>query len=319
MPPTDASHQVRAALEDFLKSRVEPGDVVLLGVSGGADSMALAAAAAALSSKLSITFVPVIVDHQLQTGSADVANQAATECQRLGLTQSLVVPVQVHESGEGLEAAARNARYEAFHHAIAQTGAIAIMLAHSLEDQAETVLMRLSRGSGTRSLAAMSADQGIVWRPLLNVSRKILRSAVEEQQLNIFEDPHNSDSRFLRVRIRSEVMPLLRDVLGDSVDEALARTAFLARDDADALDALAELEVQRRLIDGDLDIQDFSSLPRAISSRCIRMWLSVHGVTQVNFEHIDSVLRLATDPRVAGPVKVAGGVDISKASGRLRA
>ena len=319
MPTTDSSHQVKSALSTFLSSRVEPGDVVLIGVSGGADSLALAAAAASLASSLSVTFVPIIVDHQLQTGSAEVARQAAHECTKLGLARQLVAPVSVVESGEGLEAAARNARYEAFHQAISETGAIAIMLAHSLEDQAETVLMRLSRGSGTRSIAAMSPDQGVIWRPLLNTSRATLRSAAQEQNLNVFDDPHNLDSRFLRVRVRNEVMPILRDVLGERVDEALARTASLSRDDADALDAIAEKELQKRVIDNELDIEGLAQLPRAIATRCIRIWLSVRGVNQAAFEHIDAVWRLATDPRVTGPVKVAGGVDVSKASGRLRA
>lgn len=319
MPTTDSSHQVKSALSAFLSSRVEPGDVVLIGVSGGADSLALAAAAASLQSALSVTFVPVIVDHQLQPSSAEVAQQAARECAKLGLTRQLVVPVTVVESGEGLEAAARNARYEAFHSAISETGAIAIMLAHSLEDQAETVLMRLSRGSGTRSIAAMSSDQGVIWRPMLNTSRATLRNSAQEQKLNFFDDPHNFDSRFLRVRVRNEVMPILREVLGEHVDEALARTASLSRDDADALDALAEKELHHRVINNELDIEGFAQLPRAISTRCIRIWLSVRGVKQASYEHIDAVWRLATDSRVSGPVKVAGGVDVFKASGRLRA
>ena len=319
MPATDSSHQVRSALSTFLAPRVEPGDVVLLGVSGGADSLALAAAAASLAESLSVTFVPVIVDHQLQSGSREVAQRTADECSRLGLTRSLVIPVTVTETGEGLEAAARNARYEAFHQAIAETGAIAIMLAHSLEDQAETVLLRLSRGSGTRSISAMAMEQGVVWRPLLNTSRATLRSAVVEHEISFFDDPHNVDAKFLRVRVRSEVMPILRDVLGARVDEALARTAALSREDADALDEFAEKELQKRLEGTELKIDAFDKLPRAISTRCIRIWLTMRGVSQLSFEHIDAIWRLATDPRITGPVKVAGGVEVSRASGRLRA
>ncbi|MEY4323456.1 MAG: hypothetical protein RL410_1237 [Actinomycetota bacterium] len=319
MAVTSASHLVRSAVHTFLSMRVEAGDVLLVGVSGGADSLALAAACASLSDELSVTFVPVIVDHQLQQGSHEVAENAAQQCKSFGLERCIVTAVTVVDSGEGLEAAARKARYEAFHHAIAETGAVAILLAHSLEDQAETVLMRLSRGSGTRSISAMAQEQGIVWRPLLTTKRAVLRESLNELDIAAYDDPHNFDDKFLRVKVRTKLMPMLRETLGDTVDEALARTASMAREDADALDHFAELELHARLDGGELDINNFAQLPKAISTRCVRMWLLLCGVGQLSFEHINAVWRLATDPRVQGPVKVAGGVEVSKASGRLRA
>lgn len=319
MAATAASHQVRSAVRSFLHSRVEPGDVLLIGVSGGADSLALAAACASLAEELSVTFVPVIVDHQLQQNSREVAEQAANQCKAMGLDRCIVTAVDVVENGEGLEASARTSRYEAFHNAIAETGAVAILLAHSLQDQAETVLMRLSRGSGTRSLSAMAAEQGTVWRPLLSIRREILRAALQEQNIVAYDDPHNVDEKFLRVKVRNALMPVMREILGESVDEALARTAAMARDDADALDYFAEIELQSRLHNDEFDISNFVALPKAISTRCIRMWLILRGVSQLNFDHIDAVWRLASDSRVQGPVKVAGGVEVAKASGRLRA
>jgi tRNA(Ile)-lysidine synthetase-like protein len=272
-----------------------------------------------LAQDLSVTFVPVIVNHQLQAHSADVANKAAQQCEALGLSRYIITAVDVVETGEGLEAAARKSRYEAFHNAIAETGAVAILLAHSLEDQAETVLMRLSRGSGTRSISAMAEEQGTIWRPLLSTTRTILRQALAEQDITAHDDPHNFDDKFLRVKVRNTLLPTMREILGDNVDEALARTAALARDDADALDYFAEMELQSRIINGELDISNFAKLPKAVSTRCVRMWLLLRGVNQLNFEHIDAVWRLATDTRVQGPVKVVGGVEVSKASGRLRA
>lgn len=319
MAEISSTHRVKLAISSFLRSRVEPGDVMLIGVSGGADSLALAAGCAALAAELSVTFVPVIVDHQLQINSAEVAQQALGECHKLGLDRAFVVKVDVVETGEGLEAAARKARYRAFHDAMAQTAAVGILLAHSLEDQAETVLMRLSRGSGTRSISAIAPEQGVILRPLLDVHRQTLVEVCEENSLNFYSDPHNDDEKFLRVKVRKNLMPLLREVLGEAVDEALARTASMARDDADALDSFADKELHGRLNDGELDIANLQSLPRAVSTRCIRLWLATHGITTASNEQIESVWRLATDTRVQGPIKVVGGVDIYKSSGRLRA
>jgi tRNA(Ile)-lysidine synthase len=146
-----------------------------------------------------------------------------------------------------------------------------------------------------------------------------LRESLNELDIAAYDDPHNFDDKFLRVKVRTKLMPMLHETLGDTVDEALARTASMAREDADALDHFAELELHARLDGGELDINNFAQLPKAISTRCVRMWLLLCGVGQLSFEHINAVWRLATDPRVQGPVKVAGGVEVSKASGRLRA
>jgi tRNA(Ile)-lysidine synthase len=207
-----AAHRARRALREFLVSQsVEPGDYIVLGVSGGADSLALAAAAASIKNELAVTFVPVVVDHGLQPGSADVAANAAQKCRDLGLDSALVVTVEVDlDAGDGLEAAARAARYQALRKVAAEHSARGICVAHSLEDQAETVLLRLARGSGSRAIAAMQSVTGDIWRPFLGFQRKDLRIALTHYELEPFDDAHNVDPRFLRSRIRSEVMPLLR-------------------------------------------------------------------------------------------------------------
>lgn len=319
--PGLAAHRVKSVVHTFLSARASAGDSVILGVSGGADSIALAAGCAALADELSVTFVPVIVDHQLQAGSDAVAQAALTTCISLGLREAEICKVEVAQTGDGVEASARTARYEALRQAATKHQAVGIMVAHSLEDQAETVLMRLSRGSGTRSLAAMSSDSAGIWRPLLEVSRQDLRTSLEHYGLSIFDDPHNLDRRFTRVRVRLDVMPPLREALGDKVDEALARTAALSFDDAQALDEWAAVAKAQAEHDGELDISALSSLPRAIVSRVVKSWLESQGVPlgALTFEHITAVTRLITDPRVGPNVRVAGGVEVVRQSGRLRA
>lgn len=319
--PGLVAHQVKSVIKTFLSSRTSAGDVVILGVSGGADSLALAAGCSALSEELSVTFVPVIIDHQLQAGSDAVAQATKTACLALGLTSAEIVQVDVAQNGDGVEAAARKARYEALRKSAANHQAVGIMIAHSLNDQAETVLMRLSRGSGTRSLAAMSSDRDGIWRPLLDVTRADLRTSLDHYGLTVFDDPHNLDRRFTRVRVRLDVMPALRAALGDDVDDALARTAALSFDDAQALDAMADELRAKAEIDGELEIAALANTPKALVSRVVKAWLESRGVPvgALSFEHITAVTRLITDPRVGPTVRVAGGVEVVRQSGRLRA
>ena len=319
--PGLVAHQVKSVVKTFLSSRTSAGDTVILGVSGGADSLALAASCSALQDELSVTFVPVIIDHQLQVGSGEVAQAAKAACQTLGLTAAEIHQVEVTQNGDGVEAAARKARYEALRKSAEQHEAVGIMIAHSLNDQAETVLMRLSRGSGTRSLAAMSADKDGIWRPLLDVTRADLRISLDHYGLTVFDDPHNLDRRFTRVRVRLDVMPALRAALGDDVDFALARTAALSFDDAQALDALAAGLRAEAEVAGELVIAALAQAPRALVSRVVKTWLESRGVPigALSFEHITAVTRLIIDPRVGSTVRVAGGVEVVRQSGRLRA
>ncbi len=227
-------HAVRASLADL-----GPGDLVLAACSGGADSLALAAALAFEAPGAGLRAGAVVVDHDLQPGSARVAADAAGCLHALGLDPVDVVTVEVESTGDGLEAAARSARYAALEAAADRHGALTVLLGHTLDDQAEQVLLGLTRGSGARSLSGMPSARGRFRRPLLGVSREQCRASVAAQGLTWWDDPMNEDPAFTRVRARRAVADLERD-LGPGVAAALARTASQLRDDADHLDGLAD-------------------------------------------------------------------------------
>ena len=249
-PPRAA---VRAALRDALAD-LEPGDRIVVALSGGADSLALTAGAAAVSAELGLLCEAIVVDHQLQAGSAAIAARAAEQARLLGCADVRVVTVDVpHGPGAGgVEAAARAARYAALDAAAAGSDgpasvpiAAAVLLGHTREDQAETVLLGLARGSGTRSLAGMRARAGRYRRPLLDLPRDVVAAASwaaaeSDPRLEPWTDPHNGDPTYARVRVRSQALPLLESTLGPGIVEALARTAALAQEDADALDEWAD-------------------------------------------------------------------------------
>ncbi len=312
---------VRAAVRDFLAARVTPGDRILVGVSGGTDSMALARVLLDVAAELTVTPIALVVDHALQPGSAELAEAVRQRLVSMGFAHALVRKVHVDvRLGGGLEAAARNARHAAFTQVLAEENAIAVLLAHTLDDQAETVLLRLARGSGTRSLSAMAAERGAIWRPLLEIRREELESVIAHYGIDIWQDPHNQDPRFLRVRVRHELMPVFQEILGESVVEALARTASMARDDNEALDEWAAT-VAADCDGGELCIELISGVPKAVGTRVVRRWLLSHGCDGGGLTalHVEQTWRLATHPRVRGPVKVVGGFSIEKSSGRLRA
>jgi tRNA(Ile)-lysidine synthase len=221
---------------------------VVVALSGGADSLALTAGTVAVGAELGLLCEAVVIDHQLQPGSGEVAARAVAQARILGCVGARVVAVDVPRgSGSGgLEAAARSARYAALDVvAGAPPPAGAILLGHTREDQAETVLLGLARGSGTRSLAGMAARAGVYRRPLLGLPRGVvvaaaLEAAAADPRLEPWSDPHNADEGFARVRVRHEVLPVLESTLGPGIVESLARTAAQAREDADALDAWAD-------------------------------------------------------------------------------
>lgn len=250
MGPHPAVAAVRHAVRGCL-SAFEPGDLVLAACSGGCDSLALAAALAFEAPKAGLTAGAVTVDHGLQAGSRAQAERVAGVMTGLGLDPVLTVAVEVarpdspHSAAyPGPEAAARTARYQALDQAASQAGAVAILLGHTLDDQAETVLLGLCRGSGARSLAGMAPASGRYLRPLLELRREQTRAACDALSLRPWDDPQNDDPAFTRVRVR-RLMPSLEEALGPGVAAALARTARQLRADADALDALAAAAAER--------------------------------------------------------------------------
>lgn len=272
----------------------------LVACSGGPDSLALAAATVIAARRREVPVRAVVVDHQLQPGSAEQAARVAEQLSALGMA-TLIRPVEVGTRG-GLEAAARQARYAALSE-IAQTEED-VLLGHTLDDQAETVLLGLARGSGTRSLAGMAPRRGRFVRPLLEVRSAVTSRACVEFGLEPWLDPHNQESRFTRARVRSRVLPLLEAELGPGVAEALARTAALLRQDGELLDQLATQHseaTQERL-----DCARVAELAPALRGRVLRDWLHQRGVTGLTSHHLAGVAALITDWRGQQGVDVPG-------------
>jgi tRNA(Ile)-lysidine synthase len=289
---------LRAALAEF--ARRHPASRWCVGLSGGTDSLALTAAAAAI-----LPTTALVVDHGLQPNSAQVAATAKAQALELGCVEAQILCVSVGERG-GPEAAARTARYTALD--AARDGA-PVLLAHTLDDQAETVLLGLGRGSGARSIAGMR-DWDPPWgRPLLGVRRAVTAAACDELGLQPWYDPHNADPRFTRVRLRSEVLPLLEDVLAGGVAEALSRTAAALREDNDALDALADAHLSALRTEeglaGGLPVGALTGLPAALRRRVIRAWLLTVGAAGLTGVQIRGVDALVAQWRGQGAVAVA--------------
>jgi tRNA(Ile)-lysidine synthase len=310
---------------------------VIVALSGGADSLALLGAALPECRRLELGVAAVIVDHGLQAGSDEVAARVAAVAAGLGADPVRVVRVDVGSSG-GPEAAARDARYAALDAAARELGAAAVLLGHTRDDQAETVLLGLARGSGARSLSGMSTEVhrgGVLYlRPFLDVSRASTRAACDELGLDPWEDPHNTDPTFRRVRVRTELLPALDDVLGHGVTAALARSADLLRDDADALDAWAEREWAgarpptasshagtHQAVGGEvqLEVAAVVDLPAAVRRRVLRLAALAAGVPagSLTAEHLARLDALVARWHGQGELALPGPVSAGRSCGRL--
>jgi len=297
---------VRAALEGIDGS-------VVVALSGGPDSLALAAATAFEAPRAGIRAEAVVVDHGLQEGSDAVAAAAADKARVLGL-EARVVAVRVG-STDGPEAAAREARYAALARAAADIGAEAVLLGHTLDDQAETVLLGLARGAGATSLSGMAPARrdagGPAWvRPLLAVRRRTTVAACAGEGLDPWTDPHNADPAYTRVRVRERVLPVLEAELGPGVAEALARTAEQLREDAaafqDMIDETIEDIVEHAEAGISLSAAALAANPAALRNRIVRYVVeSEFGVSLTRIQTLE-VARLATDWRGQGPIDLPG-------------
>lgn len=288
--------------------------LVLVACSGGADSLALAAATAVEAGAAGIRAGAVVVDHGLQAGSDEVADRAAQTLRSLGLDPVDVVSVQVAGAGEGLEAAARAARYRALDAAADRHGAALVLLGHTLDDQAEQVLLGLARGAGARSLSGMPAARDRYRRPLLGVTRAQCRASATGQGLSWWDDPMNDDPAFARVRARRAVADLERD-LGPGVAAALARTASQLRVDADHLDAAADAEVTR-LGPGPWAVEALSGIPEAVRTRVWRRLLVAAGAPagQVSGRHVQACDALLLAWHGQGPIHVPGDLRVTRSA-----
>ncbi|WP_251454342.1 tRNA lysidine(34) synthetase TilS [Microbacterium sp. Marseille-Q6648] len=298
---------VRAALQPL-----EPGGRILVALSGGPDSLALAAAVAFEAPKRQLAAAAVTVDHGLQPGSAEVAATAAAQARALGL-DARVVRVDVGSAG-GPEAAARTARYAALAAVAHDLDAAAILTGHTLDDQAETVLLGLARGSGAASLQGMAPRSDLdgipLLRPLLEVRRTTTRAACAAGGLDPWDDPHNLDPAFARVRVRRTVLPVLEDELGPGVAEALARTAAQLREDAEAFDEMIDETIEDIVEHAEAGISvsaaALAANPAALRHRIIRHVVASEFHQYLSRTQTLEVARLVTDWSGQGPIDLPG-------------
>lgn len=326
MGPPPAVADVRRAVRHALGD-LAPGSLVLVACSGGADSLALAAATGFAAPRAGLRAGLVTVDHGLQEGSAARAADVVRLAHALGLDPAEARAVRVGTAG-GPEAAAREARYGALAEAAERLGAAAVLLGHTRDDQAETVLLRLARGSGTRSLAGMPARAGLYRRPFLELGRRTTAAACAALGLAPWEDPHNVDDRYARVRVRRRLLPALEEELGPGVTEALARTASLCRDDADALDGWAD-EVYARAAVADCALSDIGGValavpelekaPAAVRRRVLRRAAVEAGSPPGTLAagHVLRIDGLVTGWRGQRRVEVPGGIGVVRRYGTL--
>jgi tRNA(Ile)-lysidine synthase len=287
--------------------------------SGGADSLALLAATVFESRGRPWSVVGVTVDHALQHGSAERADAVARQMAALGADETMTIRVSVEAPGMGPEAAAREARYAALSQAAERVGAELVLLGHTLDDQAETVLLGLARGSGGRSIAGMRRGyaESRTWfaRPLLDLTRAETEQACRAQGIDWWEDPHNDDPRFTRSRLRRRVLPVLEEELGPGVARALARTADLLQQDLAALDELADVALEAcGTGDGGLEIARLETQPPAIFTRVLRRAAVAAGArpTELTKQHVDALADLmygARDRQLQLPGHVTAYLD----------
>ena len=308
--------EIRSAVRSEL-AKLSAGDAVIAACSGGADSLALAYAISKEAENLAIQFVGITIDHQIQEGSRGQAEKVISQLQGMGYLRTEIFTVTV-DLVDGMEASARRARYGALDAASQKYGALKVFLGHTLDDQAETVLLGLARGSGTRSLSGMATDSGHYVRPLLKITRRQTQSACAEVNVEPWQDPHNQDRKYTRVRLRLDALPVLEETIGPGVSAALARSAGILRDDADALDEWAKREFDQ-INPTSMDLSSLASLPRAVRSRVIRAGIYASGAPQgsVTADHLGAVEALVTFWHGQGEVSLPGGVKARRISGRL--
>ena len=318
----DARNSIRDALRAAgLAPGGEQPPLILVACSGGPDSLALAKAASFFARRGDYRVGAVVVDHGLQDGSAEVADRARAACEAMGLDPVLVRRVCVPASGMGPEAAARTARYGALDAAAAELGASAVLLGHTLDDQAEQVLLGLMRGSGTRSLAGMPAVRGIYLRPFLGLRREQTLEICAHAGLDPWHDPSNRDPAYARSRVRTEVLPFLEEKLGPGIAEALFRSSRILSADADYLDAAAARTFEELRTDapsaggsGSADLllpeAQLRDLAPALRQRVLALAALALGGAQPSYERLAAVESLLRRTGSAGPVQLVGKVSV---------
>lgn len=298
--------------------------------------MALALAAQFVVPRHGGTVGAAVVDHQLQPGSGQVARQAAERCRGLGIDPAEIVSVDVTSTSGGLEDAAREARYAALVDVAARTGAKAVLVAHTRNDQAEQVMLGLARGSGTRSLSGMPAVRPLAparrgWgqspadgagpillvRPFLGLGREVTEEVCAVAGLTPWQDPHNQDPRFTRVRAR-RLLDRWDAELGPGVVEALTRSADLARVDADALDHLSQ-DAYAAMGPMPWSVDSLLAHPAGIRTRLLKAMALAGGAERgsLGSTHLRAVDDLVVRWRGQGPVDLPGRVSAYREHDRI--
>lgn len=289
---------------------LEPGVTVIVACSGGADSLALLSAAVFEGHKRSLRVIGVTVDHGLQEGSAAHAERLVEQMAAMGADETLTATVTVDATGVGPEAAARQARYAVLEEVAERLAAAVVLLGHTLDDQAETVLLGLARGSGATSLWGMARESGAYLRPLLGIRRQTTEQACADAGLDPWHDPQNAHTVYARVRVRQRVLPTLESELGPGVAESLARTAEQLREDAEALDYFAS-EIIEELAEPaeagiSLPVAALAANPPALRQRLIRLAVMAEFHVSLGRAHTLEVARLVTDWHGQGPLDLPG-------------
>jgi tRNA(Ile)-lysidine synthase len=305
---TTAQGQIRHEVRQVLAEHTKPGQRLLIAVSGGADSMALASATLFESKKLGLATLALTVDHGLQRKSAAVAIQTQQKLLAIGFKQALIKKVNVGKTG-GPEAAARKSRYQALEQVRLETKSDWIVLGHTLDDQAETVLLGLARGSGARSLSGMSVVTGKLLRPLLSVGRKATVQFCKDEQIQFWKDPQNRSLKFLRVRVRSKVIPFLEKQLGPGIALNLIRSADQLKIDDDYLSAVAVRQFKKLAkttsSSVSIEVAKLEKLPEAILHRVLKESIDCFQLDSSR-KHVLAVADLITNWHGQKPLSLPG-------------
>lgn len=295
----------RAAVRLAVRPHLRTPARVLVACSGGPDSLALLAATVFEAHAEGVVVVGATVDHGLQEGSADRAAEVVAQMAALGVDETATIRVTVDPGPAGIEAGARDARYAALGQLAQNLGADLVLVGHTLDDQAETVLLGLARGSGGRALQGMRpsfVEDGVSFvRPLLGLRRTDTEAACRAEGLDWWEDPHNRDPRFTRSRVRHTVMPVLERELGPGIAQALARTADQVRDDLEVVDREVDrLHAAVVDADGGLDLDRLGeSVEHALVTRVVRRAAIEAGAiaSELTRDHVLAILRTFDGPR----------------------
>lgn len=309
---------------------------VLVACSGGPDSMALASVAAHFARRGDVRVGAVVVDHGLQDGSAEQTERAAEACRRLGLDPVRTAQAEVLAQGMGPEMAARTARYAVLDRICREEGAQAVLLGHTLDDQAETVMLGLARGSGTRSLSGMPearlldeanpADGAVVIRPFLSMRRDDTVAICEAEGLDPWHDPTNDHLAYRRNLVRHEVLPFLERTLGPGISQALARTAAVLGPDAEYLELQADDVARAAAVDpaafhsvplaegqsvvGALSLPVLRDAHPSMRRRVLARAIVAGGGESPSYERLAALDELVSGHGNAGPVQMAGHVSV---------